>query len=128
MRLAKRKSLVAGVLLLLMTVKNMFSPARSHFSALHAFNLVSCPVVSALCFWHTFKGRNPLLGKSEEDTSLSLGALSLIIGAGVTFAWLKYNHNAPQLLTALVFYAAAAFFFRLGLQERRLAQVRPAAK
>jgi hypothetical protein len=103
-----------------MTAKNVLLQPRSNGDALQVFNLILCPALSAFCFWHAFKGKNPLLGKSEQHTSLMLGLLSLIVGVGLMFAWQKYHHNAPELFTAFVFYAAAGFFFRQALQERQL--------
>ncbi len=117
MHIANPKSFVAGILLLMMAVKTMF--LQSHATALHNFNLVLFPVLSALCFWHTFMGRRPLLGRSEVDTSIWLGALSLIIAGVLTFIGLKYRHQALQFLFAVLFYAAAAFYFREALRERR---------
>ena len=116
MHRANPKSFVAGALVLVMAVKTMF---QSHAVALHNFNLVLLPVVSALCLWHAFMGRRPLLGKSEFDTSVWLGALSLMIAGVLTFIGLRYRHQALEFLFAVLFYAAAAFYFREALQERR---------
>ena len=116
MHIGKPKSFVAGVLALIMAVKTMF---QRHGIVLHNFNLVLLPAVSALCFWHAFMGRRPLLGKSEVDTSVWLGALSLMIAGVLTFIGLRYRHQALEFLFAVLFYAAAAFYFREALQERR---------
>ena len=101
MHIANPKSLVAGSLVLVMAVKTMFQP--THAVLLHNFTSVLLPVVSALCLWHAFKGRRPLLGKSELDTSLWLGTLSLGLAVGLTFIGLKYRRQALEFLLAFLF-------------------------
>ena len=63
-------------------------------------------------------GRRPLFGKSEIYASFFLGGLSLIMGAGLTFAGL-YRHRAVHVLVSVAFYAGAAFYLREALHERR---------
>jgi hypothetical protein len=75
-------------------------------------------VTSALCFWHAFMGRRPLLGRSEIHTSIFLGILSLLLAAGHTFLAARYGHKTFTLLTAALFYVAAMFYFREALRER----------
>ncbi len=116
MRIANPKSFVAGSLVLVMAVKTMLQP--SHVVALHNFNLVLLPVISALCFRHAFVGRRPLLGKNEVDASIWLGALSVIVASGLTVIGLKYHRQALQFVFAILFSAAAVFFFWTALQER----------
>jgi hypothetical protein len=116
MHIGKPKSFVAGVLALIMAVKTMF---QRHGVVLHNFNLVLLPAVSALCFWHTFMGRRPLLGRSEIHTSIFLGILTLLLALGETFLAARYGHKTFNLLTATLFYAAAVFYFREALQESR---------
>lgn len=113
----KSKSLVAGSILLIPMIKRIFSPVQSH-GALHIFDLILCSTGSAYCFWHAFKGRRALLGKSEKDTSLFLGALSLIGAVVLTFARFRYPYHPPELLIAFAFYAAATFFFSQASRER----------
>jgi hypothetical protein len=120
MRLANPKSLIAGVLFLMMMLKNVFFPMRSRIDPLHIFTLIVGAWLFARCAWHAFNGRGPLLGKSEQQSSIVLGLVSLILGVGVTLAWLKHHHIAPQFLTAVVLFVASAFFFRQALRERRL--------
>jgi cbb3-type cytochrome oxidase subunit 3 len=115
--IANPKSFVAGSLVLVMAVKTILQ--SSHVVALHTFNLVLLPVVSILCIWHAFMGRRPLLGRSEIHTSVFLGVLSLLMAGGFTLLGLSYRHQSLQFLFALLFYAAAAFYFREALQERR---------
>jgi hypothetical protein len=117
MHIANPKSFVAGSIVLVMAVKTMLQ--SSHVVALHTFNLVLLPVVSVLCIWHAFMGRRPLLGRSEIHTSVFLGVLSLLMAGGFTFLGLNYRHQALQFLFAVLFYAAAAFFFWKALQERQ---------
>jgi len=118
MHIANPKSFVAGSLVLVMAVKTMLQ--SSHVVALHTFNLVLLPVVSALCFWHAFMGRRPLIGKREVGSSIWLGAVSLIPAGGFTFIVLEYRHQAVEsFLFAGLFYAAAVFYFHQALQERR---------
>jgi cytochrome bd-type quinol oxidase subunit 2 len=124
LRSANTKSLVAGTLLLMMTAKNVFLPARSPASTLHISTLVLCPVVSAICFWHAFQGGQPLLGKSEEHTSVFLGALSTIMALGIAGAWLRHHQPVFQLLTAVVFGVAAVFFFSRARRERHSTELR----
>ncbi len=117
MPIANPKSFVAGSLVLVMAVRTVFG----HATALHNFNLVLCTAVSALCFWHAFMGRRPLLAKSEVESSIWLGALSVIIASGFTvigFIGLKYRRYALQFVIAILFSAAAVFFFWTALQER----------
>jgi hypothetical protein len=117
MHIANPKSFVAGSIVLVMAVKTMLQ--SSHVVALHTFNLVLLPVVSVLCIWHAFMGRRPLLGRSEIHTSVFLGVLSLLMAGGFTFLGLNYRHQALQFLVAVLFYAAAAFFFWKAFQERQ---------
>ena len=117
MHIANAKSLVAGSLVLVMAVKTMLQP--THVVFLHNFNLVLLPLVSALCLWHAFKGRRPLIGKSELDTSHWLGALSLALAVGFTFIGLKYRRQASEFLLAILFSAAAVFFYWTAFRERQ---------
>jgi hypothetical protein len=119
MHIANPKSFVTGALALMMLVMVLFIGTRSQPPALHKFNLVLLPVVSGLCFWHAFMGRRPLLGRSEIHTSIFLGILSLLLAAGHTFLAARYGHKTFSLLTATLFYAAAIFYFREALRERR---------
>jgi hypothetical protein len=122
MHIANPKSFVAGLLVLIVAVKTMFLGVQSHANAFHNFNLVWLPVISALCFWHAFMGRRPLLGRSEIHTSIFLGVLSLIVATSLTFMGLKYRHRALELLFAVLFYAATAYYFREALREGRSAE------
>jgi hypothetical protein len=117
MHIANPKSFVAGSLVVVMAIKTMFQ--SSHVAALHTFNLVLLPVVSVFCFWHAFMGQRPLLGRSEIHTSLFLGALSLMLAAGFTFLGVTYRRPSLQFLFAVLFCAAATFYFYEALRERR---------
>ena len=122
MHAARRKSLVAGAVVLLIPIKDMFSQSRFSVNPIHVFNLVLCPAACVLCFWHAFRGRKPLLGTSEFYTSVFLGALSLLSAFAPSLAWLiRGHHRSPlQALTAAVLCAAAIFFFVQARQERRM--------
>jgi hypothetical protein len=122
MHIANPKSFVAGSLVLMVAVKTMFLGVQSHATTLHNFNLVLFPVISALCFWHAFVGRHPLLGRSEIHTSIFLAVLSLIVAAVLTFVGLRYRLRALELLFAVLFYAAAAYYFREALREGHSAE------
>ena len=119
MHIANPKSFVAGALALMMFFISLFIGTHSHATALHYFNLVWLPAVSALCFWHAFEGQRPLLGRSEIQTSTFLGVLTLLLAAYHTFLGVRYGHKTFALLTAALFYVAAAFYFHEALQERR---------
>lgn len=119
MHIANPKSFVAGTLALMMFFISLFIGTHSHATALHYFNLVWLPAVSALCFWHAFEGQRPLLGRSEIQTSTFLGVLTLLLAAYNTFLGVRYGHKTFTLLTAALFCAAAVFYFREALQESR---------
>jgi hypothetical protein len=119
MQIADRKSFVAGVVVLIMFVRTLYLGTHSHASAQHTFTLVLYPIVSALCFWHAFEGRRPLLGRSEFFASMFLGVVSLLLAAAHTFFAARYGHKTFSLLSAILFYAAAAFYFLEALRERR---------
>jgi hypothetical protein len=118
MQIANSKSFVAGSVMLIMAVRTILVNSGVP-TALHNFNLVLLPAVSALCFCHAFEGRRPLLGRSEFHTSMLLGVLSLMLAAASTSLALRYGHKTFSLLTAAVFYAATAFYFREAVHERR---------
>ena len=101
-----------------MEIKIIFFERHFHAGALRGLNLVLIPLVSALCFWHAFEGRRPLLGRSEMHTSILLGVLSLFLAAVLTFLGVRYHHQALQLVFALPFYAASAFYSRQAAHER----------
>jgi hypothetical protein len=105
-----------------MEAKIIFFERHFHAGALRNFSLVLLPMVSALCFWHAFEGRRPLLGRSEIHTSIFLGALSLLVAALLTFLGLGYPHRAIQFPFALLFYASSSFYFHKAAQERRSGQ------
>ena len=119
MRLANPKSFIAGALALMMFFISSLIGTHSRATALHYFNLVWLPAVSALCFWHAFEGQRPLLGKSEMQTSTFLGVLTLLLAAYHTFLGVRYGHKTFTLPTAALFCAAAVFYFREALQESR---------
>jgi hypothetical protein len=119
MQVANPKSFVAGLIALLMFALTLFMGTRSHAEALHNFNLVLFPAVSAFCFWHAFEGRRPLLGRSELHTSMFLGVLSLLIAVGHAFLSVRYSHKTFSILTATLFFAGAVFYFREAIREKR---------
>lgn len=123
MRLANPKSLVVGVLLLIMALRTMFRGGHPLFIAFHSFDLIVCPVLAVYCVWHAFKGKRPLLGRTEFHTSLMLGTLSLLIGLVPTLAWLGYHFRAPNVLVAILFSATAAFFFIVAIREKHSGSV-----
>jgi hypothetical protein len=124
MRLANPKSLVVSVLLLSMALRTMLRGGHPRFIALHYFVLIVCPILAVCCVWHAFKGKRPLLGRSELHTSLMLGSLSLLLAVGPTLAWLSYHFPAPSVLVAVLFSATAAFFFMHAIRERDSASAR----
>ena len=117
MQLRNPKSLIACALLLIVLIKDTL--VGPHFSAFYKLELVLGPVAAAYCFWHAVKGRRALLDQSEVRSSSMLGGLSLVIAAGLTFSWPRYSYRASEVSLAVLFYAAAAFFFREALHERR---------
>ena len=118
MRLRNPKSLIACALVLILPIKDtLLGP---HVSAFYYFNLIICPVVAVCCFWHAIKGRRALLGRSELHTSLMLAVLSLGLAVGLTFTWPRYHYRAAEVSVAVLFSAAAVFFFWAALRERHL--------
>ncbi len=118
MRLANPKSLLAGVVVLILPLKTMILGGHPRIIALHYFVLIAAPVAAVYCFWHAFKGKRPLLGRSEVHTSLFLGGLSLLMAVVPTLAWLGYHFRAPNVLTVVLFSAAAVFFLMEAIRER----------
>jgi hypothetical protein len=118
MQLKNPKSLVACALVLIVPIKDTL--VGPHFSAFYKLELVLSPVVAAGCFWHALKGRRALLGRSEAHSSVMLGGLSLFLAAVLTFiTWPRYRYRASEVLIAVLFYVASAYYFRQALQERQ---------
>lgn len=116
------KSFVAGILVLILFVTTLFRGTNSHTSALHNFNLILTAAVSALCFWHAFKGKRPLIGQSEIYASIFLGMLCLIFAAAETFLVVRYRHklfNLFNLVIPITACAGAVFYLREALREKR---------
>lgn|SRR5215472_16232984 len=118
MQIAHRKSLVAGLVLLILFVRTLYIGTHSYAPARRHLTLVLYPLVSALCFWHGFEGRRPLMGRSEIHTSIFLGVVSLIVAVVHTFLAVRYDKTF-SLMTAVVFYAAAVFYVREALREKQ---------
>lgn len=117
MQLRNPKSLIACSLVLMVLIKDTL--VGPHFSVFYKVELVLSPVAAAFCFWHAVKGRRALLGQSEARSSSMLGGLSLLIAAGLTFSWPRYRYRASDVLLAVLFYAAAGYYFRRAFQERQ---------
>jgi hypothetical protein len=108
------------MLLMMLVLKHFLFPQQSHVSAFSVVIIVSQSGVAAACFWHAFKGRNPLLGVSEAATSRTLGLFSFSFAASLTITLAAYQRNLPELFTVVAFYAAGAFFHSQAVRERRL--------
>jgi len=102
----------------MMEVKIALFQTHPHVAALHTLNLICLPAVAGLCIWHAIEGRRPLLGQSEIHTSIILGVLSAFLAFVLTFIGLGYRHQRFQLLFAVPFYAAAAFYLLKAFHER----------
>jgi hypothetical protein len=101
---------MAGTLLLIFVVKQFLFPQHSHIGAVSVVARVSASVVAVFCFWHAFRGRDPLIGTSEVVASRSLATLSFLFAAILTLTWAVYQRNTPELVTVVAFYAAGVFF------------------
>jgi hypothetical protein len=118
MRLRNPKSLIACALVLILPIKDML--LGPHISVFYYFELIMSPVAAVYCFWHAFKGRRALLGRSELHTSLMLAVLSLGLAVGLTFTWPRYHYRAAEISVAILFSAAAVFFFCAAFREQHL--------
>jgi hypothetical protein len=130
MPLVHPKSFVAGLLLLSVMVRELFVALhQAHLGALYKYNVVACPIFAAFCIWHSFKGKRPMFDGSELRTSLWLGSFSLIAGLGISVAlvvwWPRFHHRPSGVVLGVLWLAAAAYYFRTALQERRAIQDSP---
>lgn len=120
MGLGRPKSFVAGVILLMWAVGRIFTLPRPHIGSLPPLNLALSAAASALCFWHAFKGKKPLLAQTEQNSSLWLGTLALLVALGGIGGFaLRHGRGPFNVLTTVVFFVAAVFYFWQALQERR---------